>query len=51
MGIDPGFSGALAVLNDELQVDFAMDMRIIGIRTVNITEKLHVQYMYIVVAS
>jgi crossover junction endodeoxyribonuclease RuvC len=29
MGIDPGFSGALAVLDDELNLEFVMDMPII----------------------
>ena len=29
MGIDPGFSGALAVIDDNLKIDFVMDMPII----------------------
>ena len=29
MGIDPGFSGALAVLDDNLKIEFVMDMPII----------------------
>lgn len=29
MGIDPGFSGALAVLDDDLNLEFVMDMPII----------------------
>ena len=29
MGIDPGFSGALAVLDDELKIEFVMDMPVI----------------------
>ena len=31
MGIDPGFSGALAVLDDELNIEFVMDMPIITV--------------------
>jgi len=29
MGIDPGFSGALAVLDDNLKIEFVMDMPVI----------------------
>ena len=30
MGIDPGFSGAIAVLDKDLKIDFVMDMPIIS---------------------
>jgi len=33
MGIDPGFSGALAVLDDNLKIEFVMDMPVIMGRT------------------
>ena len=31
MGIDPGFSGALAVLDSELKIEFTMDMPILKV--------------------